>query len=70
MPTSKLTHRCKAEGCEYPNECRRYMTGDAAKHSAVPYAAFDVRDTPEGQCDGFLPRIMAPIRVESEGGEQ
>lgn len=63
----KLDFRCRAQGCAHGYNCRRFLTGDAAKNCDVPYAAFDMRDTVE--CDGFLPRIMAPIRVGSEGGE-
>lgn len=65
----KLDYRCRAIGCTQGNRCRRFITGPEAKNSAIPFAAFDTRrDTVD--CDGFLPRIMAPIRVESEGGEQ
>lgn len=63
----KLDHRCRGTGCADAYHCRRFLTGDAAKHATAPYAAFDARDTVV--CDGWLPRIMAPVRVESEGGE-
>lgn len=62
---SKLDYRCRGSACDIAATCRRHMP--AAKNSALPFAAFDVR---EGDtCDGYLPRIPAPIRVESEGGE-
>lgn len=63
----KLDYRCRAIGCAKGNHCRRFLTGDAAKNSSVPFAAYDTRrDTVS--CDGFLPRVMAPIAVETEGG--
>lgn len=59
----KLDYRCRAIGCTQGNHCRRFLTGDAAKNSAVPFAAFDTRrDTVA--CDGFLPRMMAPSLSE------
>lgn len=64
---SKLDYRCRAIGCTQGNHCRRFITGDAAKNSAVPFAAFDTRrDTVA--CDGFMPRVMAPIAIDTEGG--
>lgn len=64
----KLDYRCLGNYCTSATRCRRFLTGGAAKNSLIPLAAFDMRDTVE--CDGFLARIMGPICVESEGGEQ
>lgn len=61
----KLDYRCRGTGCATAYHCRRFLPGDAAKTSTLPFAAFDMRDTVE--CDGHLPRIMAPVRAESEG---
>lgn len=63
----KLDFRCNGNGCAKAFQCRRFLTWPYSKNSPVPFAAFDMRDTVEG--DGFLLRIMTPIRVESEGGE-
>lgn len=65
----KLDFRCLGNYCTTATKCRRFLTGGAAKNCLLPMAAFDRRDKPEGKCDGFLPRIMEPIRVETEGGE-
>lgn len=63
----KLDYRCRAIGCTQGNHCRRFITGREAASSAIPFAAFDTRrDTVN--CDGFLPRIMAPMVIETEGG--
>lgn len=63
---SKLDYRCRAIGCAQGNHCRRFITGDAAKACAIPFAAFDMRDTVT--CEGYLPRVMSPIGNETEGG--
>ena len=65
----KLDYRCRAIGCTQGNHCRRFITGDAAKNSAVPFAAFDTRrdidqDQFAGGRYGFLPRMMAPSLSE------
>lgn len=65
----KLDYRCLGNYCTTATRCRRFLTGGAAKHSLIPMAAFDRRSKPEGQCDGFLPRIEAPIAIDSERGE-
>ena len=46
-------------GCTQGNHCRRFLTGDAAKNSAVPFAAFDTRRD-IGGVRRLLPRMMAP----------
>lgn len=46
--------------CLQATRCRRFLTGEASKNCSVPLAAFDARRTPDS-CDGFLPRITAPI---------
>jgi hypothetical protein len=68
MPVQKLDYRCLGNFCCEASKCRRFLTGGAAKNCLIPMAAFDLRDRADGQCDGFLPRIQEPIRVESEGG--
>lgn len=65
----KLDYRCLGNFCTQATQCRRFLTGGAAKHSLIPMAAFDRRDKPAGQCDGFIQRQMAPIVTESEEGE-
>lgn len=66
---TKLDYRCLGNFCTQATRCRRFLMGGAAKNSLIPMAAFDRRDKSAGQCDGFLPRVMAPIAIESEGGE-
>lgn len=64
----KLDYRCRAIGCAEGFKCRRHITGDAGKASAIPYAAFDMRDTVA--CDGYLPRqYVGDVATETEGGE-
>lgn len=63
----KLDYRCLGNFCLQATHCRRYT--QPAKGQIIPLAAFDVRDKADGRCDGYLPRIMEPIRIESEGGE-
>lgn len=58
---SPLDYRCRAVGCCIARTCRRYIPGDAGKASPHPYAAYDHRRTGD-ECDGYLPRIMAPVR--------
>lgn len=64
----KLDYRCLGNFCQQASHCRRHTRPE--KGQIIPLAAFDVRDKPDGRCDGYVPRIMEPIRVESEGGEQ
>lgn len=66
--TAKLDFRCPGNECERASKCRRYIPYQ--RDCQIPMSAFDIRDKPDGQCDGYVPRIMEPIRVESEGGEQ
>lgn len=60
-----LDYRCLANRCLQATRCRRYLTGEAAKNCSVPLAAFDARRTPES-CDGFMPRITAPISEDQQ----
>lgn len=62
----KLDYRCLAVRCLQGTQCRRYLTGQAAKNCTVPIAAFDHRRTVE-KCDGFLQRVSGPINVELTG---
>lgn len=68
MQTAKLDHRYLGNFCLDATKCRRFIS-EISKGSLIPMAAFDRRDKADGKCDGFLPRIMDPIRVETEGGE-
>lgn len=54
----KLDYRCLANRCTQATQCRRYLSGSAAKNCTVPIAAFDHRRTAES-CDGFLPRTFS-----------
>lgn len=57
---NRIDYRCRGVGCCIAATCRRYMTGEQSTASTADYAAFDHRR--EGDtCDGYLPRIMAPI---------
>lgn len=58
----KLDYRCLAVRCTQATKCRRFLMGDAAKNSTVRIAAFDSRRTAD-HCDGFLPRLLAPLSV-------
>lgn len=58
----KLDYRCLATRCLQGTQCRRYLTGQAAKNCVVPIAAFDHRRTAE-KCDGFLQRARGPINA-------
>lgn len=52
----KLDYRCRGQQCRAAKECRRFLTGAAAKQSSVPMAAFDVRLDPGGVCGSLLQR--------------
>jgi hypothetical protein len=56
MSTAKqLDYRCLGNYCLQATQCLRFMV--SSPKTLVPMAAFDVRDKPEGKCDGFLARV-------------
>lgn len=58
----KLDYRCLGKRCLQATQCRRFLTGTAAKNCTAPLAAFDSRRTAES-CDGFLPRIHETLQT-------
>lgn len=65
--TLKLDFRCQGQGCAAKLSCRRFLYGQEAKNSAVPFAAIDARLANYGgwRCDGFLPRGTAATEPDN-----